>query len=39
LRERVDRLPVAVEHRDGYVRPVFKHRVDADKDGCGFVHE
>lgn len=30
----VSALPVAAEHRDGYVRTAFKHWIDADKDGC-----
>lgn len=34
VRELVEGLPVAAEHRDGYVRTAFKHWVDADRDGC-----
>lgn len=34
VRQLVATLPVADEHRDGYVRTAFKHWIDADKDGC-----
>ncbi|MEV6207306.1 hypothetical protein [Kitasatospora sp. NPDC051914] len=34
LYEAIDVLPVADEDRTGYVRTAFRHRIDADKDGC-----
>ena len=34
LSEAVDTLPVAAEDRTGYSRDLFKHWVDADRDGC-----
>jgi hypothetical protein len=34
LADAVAALPAAAESRDGYSRDAFKHRVDADRDGC-----
>lgn len=34
LREAVDRLVEAGEDREGYSRDRFRHRIDADRDGC-----
>lgn len=34
VRDALDRLPVRVEDRTGYERSEFRHRIDADKDGC-----
>lgn len=34
LRARIDALPVAAEQRTGYDRDLFKHWIDADKNGC-----
>ncbi|MEV8440774.1 HNH endonuclease family protein [Actinosynnema sp. NPDC051121] len=34
LREAVAALPVADEQREGYDRDLFRHWIDADRDGC-----
>lgn len=34
LTNRINKLPVATEKRDGYDRDLFKHWIDADKNGC-----
>ncbi|MFJ8098717.1 HNH endonuclease family protein [Streptomyces griseofuscus] len=39
VRELVESLPVAEEHREGYRRSAFKHWVDADKDSCNTRQE
>ena len=30
----LDALTVAAEHTDGYDRDLFRHWIDADRDGC-----
>jgi len=39
LREAVASLPVAAERREGYSRDLFRHWIDADKDGCSTRNE
>ncbi|NUS17242.1 MAG: HNH endonuclease [Streptomyces sp.] len=39
VQELIAELPVAAEHRDGYVRTAFRHWIDADKDGCNTRQE
>ncbi|WP_407565921.1 HNH endonuclease family protein [Streptomyces sp. 184] len=34
VRTAIERLPVAAESREGYDRDLFRHWVDADRDGC-----